>query len=95
MDIVGPLPRSRSGNRYVLVICDYATRYPEAVPVRSIDAENIAEELIKLFARVGIPQSILTDQGSNFTSKLLMELYRLLRCRDYKLVHITRKLTGW
>ncbi len=28
MDIVGPLLRSRSGNRYVLVICDYATRYP-------------------------------------------------------------------
>ena len=31
MDIVGPLPRSRSGNKYVLVVCDYATRYPEAV----------------------------------------------------------------
>ena len=42
MDIVGPLPRSRSGNRYVLVICDYATRYPEAVALRSIDAESIA-----------------------------------------------------
>ena len=79
MDIVGPLPRNRSGNRYVLVICDYATRYPEAIPVWSIDAENIAEELIKLFARVGIPQSILTDQESNFTSKFLMELYRLLK----------------
>ena len=84
MDIVGPLPRSRSGNRYVLVICDYATRYPEAILVRSIDAENIAEELIKLFARVGIPQSILTDQGSNFTSKLLMELYRLLRVQGIR-----------
>ena len=55
MDIVGPLP---SGNHYVLVICDYATCYPEAISVQSIDAENIAEELIKLFALVGIPQSI-------------------------------------
>ena len=45
---------------------------------KSIEAENIAEELIKLFARVGIPQEILTDQGSKFTSKLLAELYRLL-----------------
>ena len=50
MDIIGPLPRSRSGNRYVLVICDYATRYPEAIPLRTIDAENIAEELIQLFS---------------------------------------------
>ena len=78
LDIVGPLPRSRSGNRYVLVICDYAARFPEAVPLRSIEAERIAEELIKLFARVGIPGEILTDQGSNFTSQLLTEIYRLL-----------------
>ena len=78
MDIVGPLPQSRSGKRYVLVVCDYATRYPEAVALRTIDAENIAEELVKMFARVGIPDEILTDQGSNFTSQLLTELYRML-----------------
>lgn len=63
----------------ILVICDYATHYPEAVPLKSIEAERIAEELIKLFARVGIPEEILTDQGSNFTSQLLAELYRMLR----------------
>ena len=85
MDIVGPLPRSRAGNRYVLVLCDYATRYPEAVPLRSTDAEHVADELIKLFAQVGVPREILTDQGSNFTSKLLAELYRLLH------VHPIRK----
>ena len=78
MDIVGPLPRSRSGNRYVLVVCDYGTRYPEAVPLRSIDATTIAEELMLIFSRVGIPSEILTDQGSNFQSQLLKELYRLL-----------------
>ena len=78
MDIVGPLPRSRSGKRYILVVCDYATRYPEAVPLRSIDAEHVAEELVVLFSRVGVPKEILTDQGSNFTSQLLKEIYRLL-----------------
>ena len=78
MDIVGPLPKSRLGNRFILVICDYATRYPEAIPLRSIDAVHVAEELIKVFARLGIPEEILTDQGSNFTSQLLAELYRLL-----------------
>ena len=74
MDVVGPLPRTSSGNKYVLVICDYATRYPEAVPMKSVDAEKVAEELVKMFARVGIPGEILTDQGSNFTSQLLAEL---------------------
>lgn len=79
MDIVGPLARSRSGKRYILVICDYATTYPEAIPLRSIDAEIIAEELVQFFSQVGIPQEILTDQGSNFTSKLLAEVYNLLK----------------
>ena len=78
MDIIGPLPRSRAGHRYVLVVCDYATRYPEAVALRTIDAEAVAEELVKIFSRVGIPKEILTDQGSNFTSQLLVEVYRLL-----------------
>ena len=31
MDIVGPLTRSCNGNRYILVACDYATRFPEAI----------------------------------------------------------------
>ena len=78
MDIVGPLPRSRQGNRYILVVCDYATRYPEAIPLKSIDAGRIAEELVTLFARVGIPEEVLTDQGTNFTSQLLSELYKML-----------------
>ena len=85
MDIVGSLPRSQAGNRYILVLCDYATRYPEAVPLKSIDAEHVAEELIKIFARVGAPQEILTDQGSNFMSKLLTELYSLLHIHSMRI----------
>lgn len=30
MDIVGPLEKSSAGHRYILVVSDYATRYPEA-----------------------------------------------------------------
>ena len=63
MDIVGPLPRSRAGHKYILVMCDYAIRYPEAVPLRSIDTEHVAEELIKLFARVGIPEKFSLIRG--------------------------------
>jgi hypothetical protein len=67
MDVVGPLPKSASGNRFVLVVCDYATRYPEAVAMKSVDAASIAEEL---FSRVGVPKEILTDQGTNFRQGL-------------------------
>ena len=56
MDMVGPLPRSARGNRYVLVVCDYATRYPEAIPMKTIDASSVAEELVAIFSRVGVPR---------------------------------------
>ena len=49
MDIIGPLPRSRSGKKYVLVICDYATKYPEAIPLHSTYASHIAEALMGVF----------------------------------------------
>ena len=78
MDIVGLLPRSRRGNQYILVVCDYATRYPEAIPLCSVDAGAVSEHLIQLFSRVGIPREILTDQGTNFMFQLLKELYNLL-----------------
>ena len=58
----GHLPRSRSGNKYILVLCDYRTEYPKAIPLKSIDAEHIAEQLIRVFSRIGIPREILTDQ---------------------------------
>ena len=78
MDIVGPLPHSRRGNQCILVVCNYATRYPEAIPLRSIDAGTVAEHLIHLFSRVCISKEILSDQGTNFMSQLLKELYNLL-----------------
>ena len=59
MDIVGPLPRSRLGNKYILVVCDYATRCPEAFALKSVDAENVAEALVTMFARVGVPKELL------------------------------------
>ncbi|KAL5469182.1 hypothetical protein EMCRGX_G030400 [Ephydatia muelleri] len=84
MDVVGPLPKTSSGNRYVLVICNYATRYPEAVPIKSVDVEKVAMELVKVFAGVGILGEILTDQGSNFTSQLLAEFYRMLHIQPIR-----------
>lgn len=78
MDIIGPLPRTKSGNKYILTICDYATRYPEAIPLPSTEAERIAKELVIMFSRMGIPKEILTDQGTNFMSTLLQEIYQLL-----------------
>jgi len=75
MDIADPLPWSQRGNQYILVVCDYATRYPKAVFLRSTDVGTVAEHLIHFFARV---EEILSDQSANLMSQLLKELYNLL-----------------
>jgi len=72
IDLVGPLPRSSRGHQYIPVILDYATRYPEAIPLRTMATKGIARELLMLFSRVGIPderQAIcgLSHQGKQNT----------------------------
>lgn len=79
IDLVGPLsPRSTAGNRYILTLIDFATGFPEAVPLKEIDSISVAEALLLIFSRVGIPREILSDRGSQFTSLLMAELHRLL-----------------
>lgn len=78
VDIVGPVERSQKGNRFILVICDYATRYPEAYPLREVTAKQIASALLHFFSHVGIPKEVLTDQGPNFMSRTLQQVYQLL-----------------
>ena len=50
MDIVGPIhPVTGSGNRYILTLVDYLTRYPEAVALPSIDTPRVAEAMVDVF----------------------------------------------
>ena len=74
-DLIGPLkPVTYSKNRFILTVVDYATRYPEAVPLASIDTETVAEALVSIFSRVGVPSEILSDLGSQFTSSIMKEV---------------------
>lgn len=79
VDFVGPLTLTESKNRYILVCIDYATRYPEAFPLPNQEAETVAEVLISMFTRVGVPKELLTDQGSNFMSDLMTQVCKLLK----------------
>ena len=63
MDVMGPVPRTSSGKKYVLVICDYATRYPEVVPMKSVDAEKVAEELVKCSREWGSQEKFSQTKG--------------------------------
>jgi len=79
IDIVGPLnPPSDDGHKYILILIDLATGFPEAIPLREIDSVSVAEALLVIFSRVGIPREILSDRGTQFTSQLMGELHKLL-----------------
>ena len=79
LDIFGPLPQSRSGNKYVLIITDYFTRWVEALPLPNQEALTIAKALVDNWVcRFGAPISIHSDQGRNFESSIFTELCHLL-----------------
>ena len=83
VDLVGPIePMTDRKNRYILVMVDYATRYPEAIALPGIETERVAEALVDMFSRLGIPEEMLTDMGSQFTSEMMAEVSRLLSLRQ-------------
>ena len=82
IDCVGPLPRTRRGNEYLLTIMCVSTRFPEAIPLRSINAKNIVRELVKFFSCFGLPEVIQSDQGSNFTSNMFQKILKGLHVQQ-------------
>ena len=88
IDIVGKLPYS-GGYSYILTGMDVFTKYMFAQPLTSIKAETVSKFLVQWFMRHSyIPLPIVTNQGSQFVSKLLHELANIL---EIKLEHATVK----
>ncbi|XP_075539731.1 uncharacterized protein LOC142574564 [Dermacentor variabilis] len=83
IDIIGPLsPTSDKGNRYILTMVDFATRYPDAVALSSTESRTVAEGLVEMFSRVGLPREIVSDRGSYFMSAVMKEFSRLLSIKQ-------------
>jgi len=83
IDIVGEIfPASSHGHRYILTVVDFATRYPEAVALKNITTTTVAEALVSIFARVGVPEEILSDRGTQLTSDMMKEVGRLLSLKQ-------------
>ncbi|GBN32937.1 Retrovirus-related Pol polyprotein from transposon 412 [Araneus ventricosus] len=79
LDILGPFPVTTKGNRYVLVLLDYFTKWPEAIPIPDQGISTVAEELVRTWtSRYGVPMILHSDQGINFNSVLFTELCELL-----------------
>ena len=84
IDCVGPLPKTKKGNQYLLTIMCASTRFPEAIPLRNITTKTIVQALTKYFTMVGLPKSIQSDQGSNFMSGIFQQVMHELQIKQYR-----------
>ena len=80
VDILGPLPESEAGNKYILVTGDYFTRWMEAYPIPNQEATTVATKLInELFCRFSIPEQLHSDQGRQFESEIIAQVCKFLK----------------
>jgi hypothetical protein len=73
VDILGPFPRTVGGYRYLFVAIDKFTKWPKATPVVSITQSAAVAFLKSIVYRFGVPSRIITDNGTQFTSRVFQE----------------------
>ena len=78
------MPKGKGGYRFLLTAICMASKWPEALPLRTITAKAVAQGMIEIFARMGIPLHLLMDQGAQFVGSLVSKLYRDLNIDKIK-----------
>ena len=62
-DPVGPLPRTNQGHKYLLTSICLSSTFPEAVPLKRVDAKSVAEGMMEVFTRTGLPSESRQTRG--------------------------------
>ena len=82
IDLVGPLPVSPSGDKYILTIEDTFSQFVQAIPIKTKEAKHVADALIERhICTFGCPLEILSDQGGEFVNRTWEELCRRLEIK--------------
>jgi len=75
VDILGPLPMSENGNKYILIFSEYLSKYVEGVALPDTTAKTVARAFMeKIVLRHGAPSTLLSDRGTNFLFDLMKEI---------------------
>jgi cleavage and polyadenylation specificity factor subunit 1 len=68
-DLVGPLPASKEGFKYILTVVDRSSRWLEAVPLKDMEAPTCLSAFLHHWvSRFGVPAIVTTDRGRQFAS---------------------------
>ncbi|XP_021369847.1 uncharacterized protein K02A2.6-like [Mizuhopecten yessoensis] len=80
IDIICELLSTKMGNRHSLVVSDYYTKWTESFAMPNMEAQTVAKVLVEeVISRFGVPYNIHSDQGSQFESSVIKEVYLLLQ----------------
>lgn len=85
LDFFGPLPSGNHNFKYVLVIIDHFTKWPEIFPTSDTSTATIVRHLYPLFLRFGCPHNLLTDNGTGFVSHTLTHLCQVMNINKLKI----------
>ena len=78
MDVAGPYPVTSAGNQYCLMVGCYFSKWLECFPIPDQKATTVARKLVfEIVARYGAFRELHSDQGTNFGSKVVLEVCRL------------------
>ena len=81
-DILGELPETKNGNKYILVVSDYFSKWTESFPMPNMEAETVVKLIVEeVITRFGMPAYIHSDQGRQYESNLFHEMCRVLNIK--------------
>ena len=75
IDFIGPFP-SFYGYKYILLVVDYVSRWVEAIPTTTCDAETVLKFIRhNIFSRFGTPRAVISDEGSHSCNNPFASLF--------------------
>ena len=79
-DLLGPLPETADGQKYILAVVDFLTRYSILIPIKNKEAITVTEAFRKkVFSQFGVPRILLSDCGTEFKNNTMTSL-----CKEYR-----------
>ena len=74
VDLVGELqPHSSAGDKYILCVIDNCSKWIEAVPLKTLKAKEVCDQLLLIFTCIGIPRLLISDNGTNMVAEINVE----------------------
>lgn len=82
LDFLGPITPMSRKKKYILVCTDYVTKWVEAKALYQANEQSVVDFLFEIFfTRFRVPREIVTDQGTQFMSKLVKSITQQYQIR--------------